>query len=195
MCEKFREDVIIIDKELLRRSWYYKQLTNNYGNLFKGFENDVNEFLAAVQPFEQDKNFDANKLEYFYKRIMTNLIQFNIDEHPFYIGPELVENEMQKNQFKLPEGYSIVPDLFLFKVVKGNEYEPAPNPDFVIRLPETKNLYTEFIKNIVVKMLLYRTMYEIKFDKLDKAKIYADKILNDFPGFSLPGDIKKKLSL
>lgn len=194
-CEDLRKDVVVIDKELLRRSWYYSQLRNNNQNLFNGYENDIKDFLTALKPFEENRNYDSNRLEFYYQSIMTNLVKYNIDDHPVYIGPELVENEMKNNQFKLPEGYSIVPDLFLFKVRKDNKYTPADDPDFKLRIPEDPNFYHKFIENIAVKMLLYRILYEIRFSKLERAKVYANKILNDFPDYSLPDNIKKTLSL
>ncbi|MBU1097375.1 MAG: DUF2723 domain-containing protein [Bacteroidetes bacterium] len=193
--EGLRNDVIIIDKELLRRSWYYDQLKNNNKNLFAGYENDINQFLTALTPFERDEIYDAQKLEHFYQKIMTNIVGYNFGKNTIYIAPELVENEMTKGQFSLPEGYKLVPDLFLFKVVNSSNYYPAKDPDFVVRFPVIKNHYHSFIENIVVKMLIYRTMYEIQYDKIGRAKIYANKILNDFPGYPLPPDIKKKLSL
>ena len=194
-CKNYRTDVKIIDKELLRRSWYYDQLRNNFGNIFKGFEGDVSEFLTALKPFEENRKFDSNMLERFYQSIMTNLVKYNSEDHTVYLAPELVENEMRSNQFKLPEGYSIVPDLFLFRIVKVNEYTPAQLPDYSLRIPEHPNKYHKFMQDIAVKMLIYRSMYELNFNKSERAEIYAKKILSDFPGYRLPPELKKRLSL
>ena len=46
---------------------------------------------------------------------MTDLVGTNINNGDFYIAPELFENEMQKGEFTLPTGYTLVPDLFLFQ--------------------------------------------------------------------------------
>jgi len=35
-------------------------------------------------------------------------------------------------------------------------------------------------------MLSNRAMYELKFDKVERAKLYINKIKNDFPGYQLP---------
>jgi hypothetical protein len=193
--EGFRNDVLIIDKELLRRSWYYEQLENISPNIFNGFNEDVNSFLVALKPFETNKKFDANKLEHYFQKIMTSLIEYNFDDHPYYLGPEIVENELRNNQFSLPPGYNIVPDLFLFKVVNTNEYVPAADPDYNIRRPKNPNQYHKFIESLCAKMLVYRTMYEIQYNKIDRAKVYVKKILDDFPETKLPDVIKKKLLL
>ncbi len=191
--EHYRSDVTVVDKELLRRSWYYRQLNFDHQKLLSGMENDVNEFLAALAPFESGDNFDPNLLEKNYKRIMTDLISTNIDKRDFYVAPELFSNEMQSGQFVLPAGYILVPDLLMFKVVKGNKYIPAADPNFRIRFPKEKNYYTNFIENLAGSMLARRALYEMQFDKIDRAKIYIRKIKTDFPDYVLPGGLAEVL--
>jgi hypothetical protein len=184
--EKFRPDITIVDKELLRRSWYYHQLNNNHPVLLSGIQPDVNNFLTAVAPFESNDKFDPNLLEADYRKIMTGLVGTNVDKGNFYIAPELFEGEMQRGEFTLPAGYTLVPDLFLFKVVKGNNYIPAPDPNFIIRFPKRRTDYINFIEQTVGSMLARRALYEMQFDKLDRAKIYIKKIKDSFPNYVLP---------
>jgi len=190
--ENYRKDVIVIDKELLRRSWYYNQLKRNHPDLFGNMETEVSNFLTAVRPFELDEQYDSGTIESCYRAVMTNLISTNIDKKSYYIGPELFQNEMQRGEFSLPQGYKLVPDLFLFKVSKGNEYVPAPDPDFNLRLPNKHNHYIDFIENAVGSMLTYRAYYELQFKKPERAKIYIDKIKKDFPDFQLPADLANR---
>ncbi len=191
--EKYRTDVVVIDKELLRRSWYYNQLSINHPNLFDNMNDEVANFLRSVQPFERDEPFDSNVIEKYYRTVMTNLISSNAVTRNYYIGQELAQNEMQRGEFSLPEGLHIVPHLLLIKVVKGNEYVPAPDPDFVIRFPSVRNKYLDSIESLIYNMLLYRTYYELQFDKPDRAKIYVDKIKKDFPSRHIPIDIINKI--
>ena len=190
--ENYRKDVVVIDKELLRRSWYYNQLKRNHPDLFGNMETDVSNFLTAVKPFERDEQFNSGTIENCYRAVMTNLISTNIDKKSYYIGPELFQNEMQRGEFALPPGYKLVPDLFLFKVSKGNEYVPASDPDFILRFPNKHNHYIDFIENTVGSMLAYRAYYELQFNKPFRAKVYIDKIKKDFPDFQLPADLADK---
>lgn len=183
--ENFRKDVTVIDKELLRRSWYYNQINNHDPKVLNGVRNELDQFLIALQPFERDENFDAKRLENLYRSIMSNLIKTNINERDYFIAPELVEQEMKRGEFKLPEGYNLVPHLFFYKVVEGNEYVPAPDPDFSIRIATNRNVYIDTIENMVGRMLSNRAYYEVQHGKSDRAKIYLKKILNDLPGFKL----------
>ena len=188
LVEKYRKDIVVIDKELLRRSWYYNQLEKNYPGVLDGVKNEKELFLNALKPFEKDEVIDSKLLENLYRRIMTNLLSTNIGKRDFYIGPELFENEMQKGEFILPEGYTLIPDGFLFQVVKNTkEYIPAVSNDFKIRIPERKDKYIENIINMFIcPMLVRRAMYEFQFDKIDRAKLYIEKIRKDFPEYKLP---------
>lgn len=190
--ENYRKDVAVIDKELLRRSWYFNQLKRNHPDVIKNLSIDIENFLAALQPFERSKEFDSELLEKNYRIIMTKLITENYPDRNYYIGLEFFQNEMQHGEFSLPEGYQLVPHLFMFKVVKGNDYVPAPDPNFTIRFPKERNKYINFIENAVATMLTYRASYELQFNKPERAKIYLDKVRNDFPNFQIPNEIESR---
>lgn len=189
LVENFRPDVTIIDKELLRRSWYYHQVSTVHPELFAHMQNEVTNFIKAVKPFEQDKRYNAVKLESSYREVIQKLISTNIGNRSIYIAPELFENEMQKGEFKLPEGYTLMPDLFLFKVVKGNSYIPVSGPDFIIHLPESKNRYVLMIETILGSMLTRRALYELQFNKTEMAKLYIQKIRSSLPDYIIPQGI------
>lgn len=191
--ENFRRDVIVIDKELLRRSWYFNQLERNFPGLLSGLTNEVNLFLEALKPFERSENHDPQLLESLYRQIMTKLVTTNLDKYNIYIAPEIVENEMKKGEFLLPQDYYLVPDLFLFKVVKNKDYIPANQPEFRIRLPEQRNYYVNFIEHKVGGMLARRAVYEMQFDKVDKARVYINKIKKDLPEYKLSIDLQRMI--
>jgi len=183
--EDYRRDVTVVDKELLRRSWYYHQLENIDPEFLNGVQSEVDQFLVALQPFERNEKFDPNRLEVLYKSIMSNLIKTNINERNYFIAPELVDQEMKKGEFRLPEGYTLVPHLLFYQVVKGNEYVPAPDPDFELRIASNRNYYIDTIENMVGRMLSNRAYYEVQHGRSDRAKVYLMKILKDLPGFKL----------
>jgi hypothetical protein len=192
--ENFRRDIAVVDKELLRRSWYFVQLDAKYPGLLNGIRNDINLFLEALKPFERNQTYDGNLLETLFQRIMTNLVSTSMNNRDFYIAPELVQNEMQKGQFNLPEGYSIVPHLFMFKVIRDQKYIPAPDPDFTVRFPQRKDQYVNAIENFITGMLVSRAFYELQYNKIDRAKLYINKIRKDFPETRIPPQLQNLIS-
>ncbi len=194
LVENFRKDVVVIDKELLRRSWYYHQIETNHPEILQNMSSDINGFLESVRPFERGENFNANLIENYYRKIMTDLIKTNINEHDYFIAPELVEGEMRRGEFQLPDGCSLVPYLFLYKVVKTNDYVDAPLPDFKIRFPEKKDKYILSLERIIANMLANRALYELHFNREDLAKIYVKKIAADFKDYLLPPELQKLIN-
>jgi hypothetical protein len=196
--EGLRNDVIVIDKELLRRSWYFNQLKRSYPKLFSELENEVNLFLDALKPFESGKNYVPSLqdplLERLYRQIMTKLVTTNIDKYNLYLAPEMVDNEMQKGEFILPEGYYLVPELFLFKVVRTKDYVPLGDPKFNIQIPVQRNYYVNFIEDKLGSMLARRAVYEMQHDKSERAKIYLNKIRNDFPKYETPSQLQQLIN-
>jgi hypothetical protein len=191
--ENYRQDVAVVDKELLRRSWYFDQLNRNYPFLFEELEDVVTKFRTALLPFERSENFNANLLESLYRSLMTGLVATNINERDFYVAPELFQGEMQRGEFTLPPGYKLVPDNLLFKVVKGDEYVPASDPDFEIRFSDKKNYYLERIEYFTGFMLLNRVNYELQFGKVKRAKVYLQKLKKILPDYSIPISLKSLL--
>ncbi|MFA6597823.1 MAG: DUF2723 domain-containing protein [Ignavibacteriaceae bacterium] len=187
--ENFRPDVHIVDKELLRRSWYFNQLNKNDSSIISGITPTINQFKEALVPFERGGEFDPVLLESLYQKLLKGLIETNIDKRPVYLGAELVMNEMQKGEFKLPEGYTLVPDIFFFKVVKTNKYVPADNPNFHLRFPKQKNYYVTFVEDMVGSMLVRRALYEMQFDNRERAKVYIKKLKEELPYFAIPAGL------
>jgi hypothetical protein len=192
--ENFRKDVTVIDKELLRRSWYFNQLNTNHPFLLDGIKKEVSDFTEALKPFERSENFNSNLLENLYKKIMTGLISTNIQNHQYFIAPELVENEMKRGEFQLPKGFSLVPYLLLFKVVNSNEYASAPLPNFKIKFPDNKDKYASALENIIGNMLINRAMYELKFNKPDLAKIYVKKVAEECKDYTIPPQLQNLIN-
>lgn len=192
--EDYRNDVAVVDKELLRRSWYFDQLKNNHPFVLNKIEDVVDQFNAALLPFERSENYNATLLESLYRRLMTGMVATNIGERDFYVAPELFQNEMQRGEFSLPQGYKLVPDVLLFKVVKGDEYVPAANPDFNIRFTDDeKNYYLERIEYYTGFMLLNRANYELQNGKTERAKIYLKKLKKELPNYPIPITLKNAM--
>jgi hypothetical protein len=188
--ENYRKDIVVIDKELLRRSWYYHQLETNYPEVTSGVNTEITLFLNALKPFERKEKYDSNLLESLYRRIMTNLVSTNIDKREFHLTPEIIEIEMRKGEFSLPSGYELVPYLFTFKVVKDTGYVEAPLPNFHLRLIKIKDMHQSKIVSIITTMLLNRAIYEKLYFKEERAKIYLNKAKEINPDVIIPNQLK-----
>lgn len=194
LVEDFRKDVTVIDKELLRRSWYYNQLSTNHPGLLNGIKPEVSQFVDALKPFEREEQFDANLLEGLFRKIMTGLVSTNITEHEYFIAPEVVDGEMRRGEFQLPQGYTLVPHLFLFKVINTIDYVEAPLPEFSFNFPKVKDKYLIELEKLVGNMLIRRALYEMQFNNIERAKIYTIKVKEDFKEVIIPEQLSRIIS-
>ncbi len=188
--EGYRRDVAIVDKELLRRSWYFDQMESNYPDVMKTVTQEVYQFLTALKPFEEGGNFNANLLEQRYRGLIARLIETSKETREVYIGPELIQNEFRQQQLYLPEGYRVIPDLFFFRVVKSEDYSPLMPSDIELRFPEKGDAYTNSIGKFVSNMLIWRTLYEMQHGKVREARHIRSLFLKHFSLSRLPKQIR-----
>jgi hypothetical protein len=191
--ENERRDVAIIDKELLRRSWYYQQLDNCYPWLTGSYKKEADVFKKEVVPFEKDLPYAAQVIEGAYKDVMLAILLKNYKDRPVFIAPELVDKELANKEFELPANMKLIPDLFFYRLTDNDDYIPAADPDFVYQSGGVNNIYIEQINALTGAMLLRRAQYELSYNKKERAKLYIDKVLKDFPGTTVPQEFLEKI--
>ena len=106
--EHYRPDVVLIEQELLRRTWFPEQLRRWYPETMKLCEKEMNVYTEELELFESNRNFDANSLQRCYITLLNACIDKNYNNRPIYITAEVLEKEPQlaKNYSKIPEGFA-----------------------------------------------------------------------------------------
>jgi hypothetical protein len=172
LVEGIRKDVVVIDKELLRRSWYIKQLEKNYPWLIQKSSEEVNAFLVELYKFEHNLPYDPMVIEEKFIKMINSFIDKNIEERPVYVGIE-IEPEIGKKYNRVPEG-------FMFVLYKDGDYKDYNFAGFEVK-GRIYNKYFDNLLNLIVKMILNRGIYEFKHGKRDKAKFYFEEALRIKP--------------
>lgn len=183
LVENYRRDVTVIDKELLRRSWYYHQLETDYPGILDSMKTDVKGFLKALQPFERNEKFNPNLLERYYKAIITDLLTTHKGD--VFIAPELYNNEIRKGELSVPSGYHLVPYNYLLLLTKKSGYITAPELTDSIRFPKLRNKYTDVIEQTIINAFSYRALYELSYGFKGKAKKIVLLLKKKFPNIKL----------
>ncbi|NLT49876.1 MAG: DUF2723 domain-containing protein [Ignavibacteria bacterium] len=184
-AENFRPDAAVIDKELLRRSWYFKQIYKSFPGVLIGLDYEINSFLKELEVFESGGNFNPQVLELYFRKIITGLIKNNVSKRNVYIGPEFLQKELRTGELQLPEDCTLVPHLFLYKVVKKDEYSAAPFPDFKLRKTGRDDNYEKNASAFVFDVLINRALYENQNGFNSSAQKYLNFASNNFPEFSI----------
>lgn len=186
VVEGFRKDVCMVDKELLRRSWYYPQMQRQHPKVFAKVAADSKEFIEKVTPMEEGrKDFDPQRLEFLFRKIIKELIR--PDQYPVYLGIEMVQNDLRNKTIDLPEGYTFVPDKYFMKMIPDTAgYQPLEFSPYQIRFGNVKNTYVAEIKKIAASMAAYRALYEKAAGYPDRAEVWKREALRVKPDFILP---------
>lgn len=120
-----RPDVTVIDKELLRRSWYIRELERRRPWLIDASRPEVNAFLAQVDLFEHGLPYDPAQIQARYVGMIESFIRRSMSAHPVYVTGE-IEPEFTRGFARVPEGLA-------FRLTAGGAEIPPPFPPLAYR--------------------------------------------------------------
>lgn len=98
-----RNDVTVIDKELLRRSWYFEQIKHNFPSVYEKSRSEIEAFLIELYKFEHELPYDPAIIEERFNAMINSFIDNNFIERPVYVTVE-IEQQFAPNYFRVPEG-------------------------------------------------------------------------------------------
>ncbi|HCA81138.1 MAG TPA: hypothetical protein DEP53_15515, partial [Bacteroidetes bacterium] len=101
--KKERPDVAVIDKELLRRSWYFVHLKSRFPWLIERSQGKVDAFLVELSKFEHDLPYNSGVIEERYVAMINDFIVKSMRDRPVYVGPE-IEPEFGAWLVRVPSG-------------------------------------------------------------------------------------------
>jgi hypothetical protein len=82
--EKKREDILVIDQMLLKRTWYLYNLREQYPEFIRQVEPEVHAFLKAVKPFENNQPYDGNTIQKSYLAMINAMIDKSVDKGVYF---------------------------------------------------------------------------------------------------------------
>lgn len=176
--ENQRKDVVLIEKELLRRTWYYKHLKMWYPEIYNNSKDEIEDFIDILTKFENNLPYDPAQIQIKYIKLLNSFIDNNKSKRPIYLTNDVLfgENgELAQNRNFIPVGYALKLEeskgntinskLNLSRTIKY--FENQKNTGFLdlfidnhldngIKEANIGNLtsimrYNDFIKNVVEK--------------------------------------------
>ncbi|MFI5252844.1 MAG: DUF2723 domain-containing protein [Bacteroidota bacterium] len=183
--EGFRRDVIVVDKELLRRSWYYVQLERRYPEFVRQSRAEIDAFLQELYKFEHDLPYDNATIEFRYASMIKSFISRNISQRPVYTT---IEIEQQYTQ-----GYVRVPDGMVFRLWEDNNRHEKQMPEYTIAIPHRQTKYTDAILSMYSKSYVNNAVYYYLGGKTDTAQVLVNKALVLTPNMPEAVNLKERL--
>lgn len=145
LVEGHRKDVVVIDKELLRRSWYFKQLEHQHPQLIEKSRREVDDFLKELYKFEHNLPYDPVVIQARFESMIQGFLLENYHTRPVYVTSE-IEPEFLRGFQKVPSGLA-------FRLYQDILYHPITSREFSFRPITKSDKYSEMVRN------LYATAY------------------------------------
>jgi tetratricopeptide (TPR) repeat protein len=137
-----RRDVVAIDVNMLRRSWYYEYLGKEYPDLLAATRPQVESFLADLRRWEQDPEVFARSPalttqinDHFYAMILA-FVSAYLRTAPVYVTWDVgIAGTGQDAELaqSLNQSYQLVPQGLVFQLFSDREFHPPAPVELVTR--------------------------------------------------------------
>jgi hypothetical protein len=184
-----RPDIVIIDKELLRRVWYLRHVRIHYPEVFERCKNEFEAYKTELLKFESetprytnpkteaDKQ-DLAKINSAFMALLNSLVDKNYSYLNIYTTFEVDNIQVEK----FAKDYARVQEGVLFRVVKNlSEYSDLTEPDLTYQISFEHDYYHNFIMLIYYNAYLNRANFLMNVLKLDTAESLVKKAMEIFP--------------
>lgn len=122
LVEGYRKDVVLVEKELLRRTWYADQFKLWYPETAKMVDVEYRNFLGQLELFESGTNYDNSLIQKYYVDLINAIIDKNYGKRPIYITLDILMNESDR---VIGAGYEKIPVGFAHRLEKSKEPFPV----------------------------------------------------------------------
>jgi len=191
LVEKQRPDVTILDKELLRRSWYHNQIEAWDKTLASKIQNPSEEFNEAVLPFERKQKFNPAIIQEKFESYITSILN-EYKTRPVYVSSLVLDADIARGvDVKLPPGTILIPDAYFFRLVPNDTsvYYPLSKPlEYNVNFAENAKdeKFQRMILNFSMNVLSSRVGYEMGYGKKEEARKIVLILQKIDPKISMP---------
>jgi hypothetical protein len=183
---KIRPDVFLIDKELLRRSWYLRQLERNAPWLIERCKPAVERFAKELHKFEHGLPLDGNVIEARFNEMINDFINKALHDRPVYLGPEI--------EAQFAPAYQRIPQGLLLRVSRPGDSVNVGHFRIPERFPRLDNSMTRGIRLHYSRMMGARAMWFAGQGNRERALEAVEQWLVLEPGFPPAVELRRQLT-
>jgi tetratricopeptide (TPR) repeat protein len=115
----YRPDLALVDKELLRRRWYFRYLERRHPDLVNSCRPEIDAYLPLLERFEKGLPYDAGEIQSRYIALLNALLLRNYYDRPPYMG----ESSDKGDYAQIAPSCQLIPDGLLFRVRLPGPYQ------------------------------------------------------------------------
>ncbi|MCZ6775707.1 MAG: DUF2723 domain-containing protein [Ignavibacteria bacterium] len=149
-----RPDVVVVDKELLRRSWYLEELDERHPWLLRESETEVEAFRTELYKFEHDLPYNPNLIQARFVAMISSFIWKSLISRPVYVTRE-IEPEFTQGLQRVPHGLAL-------RLMPDTLFHPTSMPSIAYRSFEQAGRLEDMIKRLYAWAFIAQGVYEYK---------------------------------
>jgi tetratricopeptide (TPR) repeat protein len=209
--EKRRPDMICIDLNQLRRSWYFDYLNKAYPELMEKTRDKVDAFLEDLRNWEHDaKIYDQDnslnqRINTRYNEMILAFCQEQLHVAPVYITQELVvggDGNYRDLTKAFETAYQFVPQGLVFEMTPTREFREPSDPRLVTRgltdgslRFEKDDVVSIKVLPVYLSMLVNRGRYLAAFGRHERAIQAFNQALALDPNYSVAQRLRDQSDL
>jgi hypothetical protein len=190
--KNIRRDIVVIDKELLRRSWYFKYLEKHYPEVYNNSRKEIESFMNELYKFENDLPYNTVTIMKAFENMLSSFVRNNPGRR-VYTSWEIEQNKSES----FAAEYARIPDGLLFRLVHMDSLDNIDYKTYDFEFtPVTKNdYYHETLMNTYTMMLTASAKYLLSRNRTVEAGKYLELALLASPGDKTAVELKSKYGL
>lgn len=174
--ERFRPDVIVVDKELLRRSWYVADLDRRAPALLEGLQRETAAYLAELRKFEHDLPYDPRAIEGRYTALMAGMAGRHYADRAVYITADI--------EPQYTAGYRRIPHGLLLRLRREGDPDLWTEVPVIIDPPGRRERYLDAITMLAARAEVLCGDYARWNGDTDMARRAAERALAIRPDYA-----------
>ena len=175
--KNIRPDIVVIDKELLRKTWYMNHIEVVYPEIYKNSQIEFEAYTKELIKFEANPDRytkpgsetdrqDLIRIQTTFLNLLNSLVDRNYDTRGIYTTFEIEQEKAEK----FGRDYNRVPEGLLIKLTKEKGYVEYKEPDFKYTFTDRKDYHHNFIVTAYYSAYLSRANYLMNYAKFDEAE-------------------------
>lgn len=192
-----RKDAVVIDVNLLRRSWYFGYLEQAYPETMQRSRDKADAYLGELRAWEREpdlyeKSATLNqRINARFNEMMVSLVADHLQQAPVYLTSEFTEvGSLPWLAQTMGDKHQLVPQGLVFRIVEKSVPFPYQEPKLVLRgigdgtlRFEDDDVAMRVVKPVYLKMLTNTGMFLVSQGKRERATIQLRQALAIDPNF------------
>jgi hypothetical protein len=168
--ENLRPDIALLDKELMRRSWYIDFIKRQHPDIYHNSSEAIEEFLEEVRPFERSRPFDGAVIDRAYYNMLHTITRNETNRRPVYTNI-LADRKFLSVLPRIPSG-------ILYRIEDSKDFVETERFHFKEELWGNRYIYRD--RRIATILSYYEQAFSSRekycryFHKEDEAEFYKN---------------------